>query len=128
GLTPLETAGGRMTLGTGTTPLLELIGDPALAPSDRRQAGLFHTAFLMPSRADLARWLGFVGQAGVPLQGASDHIVSEAIYLTDPDGNGIEVYADRPVSHWRTSDGEIHMATERLDMQGLLDAAGDSAW
>ena len=99
-----------------------------LAPNDRRQAGLFHTAFLMPSRADLARWLGFVGQAGVSLQGASDHIVSEAIYLADPEGNGIEVYADRPVPHWRTPAGEIHMTTERLDMQDLLDAAGDSAW
>ena len=128
GLTSLETAGGRMTLGTDTNPLLELVGDPALAPNDRRQAGLFHTAFLMPSRADLARWLAHAATLRVPLQGASDHIVSEAIYLADPEGNGIEVYADRPVPHWRTPAGEIHIATERLDMQDLLDAAGGSAW
>jgi len=128
GLTSLEAAGGRMTLGTETTPLLELVGNPALAPNDRRQAGLFHTDFLMPSRADLARWLAYVTQARVPLQGASDHIVSEAIYLADPEGNGIEVYADRPVPHWRTPEGNIHMTTERLDMQDLLDAAGGNAW
>jgi catechol 2,3-dioxygenase len=82
----------------------------------------------MPSRADLACWLAYVGQARVPLQGASNHIVSEAIYLADPEGNGIEVYADRPVSQWRTPEGEIHMTTERLDMQDLLSAAGGSAW
>ena len=128
GLRRLEAGDRSVTLGAGGTPLLHIVGDPALAQRDPRQAGLFHTAFLMPTRADLARWLAYVGQARVPLQGASDHIVSEAIYLADPEGNGIEVYADRPVPHWRTPEGKIHMTTERLDTQDLLKAAGGRAW
>ena len=128
GLQQLASEGGQVTLGVGATPLLQLDGDPALAPVDPRQAGLFHTAFLLPSRADLARWLAFVAAARQPLQGASDHIVSEAIYLADPEGNGIEVYADRPTSRWRDARGEIHMTTEHLDLDDLLRAAGDTAW
>ncbi len=128
GLSPIETGPQHVTLGTGTTRLLQLVSDPALTPRDPRQAGLFHTAFLMPSRPDLARWLGFVAEARVPLQGASDHSVSEAIYLSDPEGNGIEVYADRPTSRWRDASGEIHMTTEPLDLQDLLSAAGNTRW
>lgn len=128
GLVPLAREKGGVTLGTDKTPLLKLAGDPALRPRDRRQAGLFHTAFLMPSRADLARWLAHVAEAGVRLHGASDHIVSEALYLADPEGNGIEVYADRPVSRWRDPNGDIHMATEPLDLQDLLKAAEGTAW
>lgn len=64
----------------------------------------------------------------MPLQGASDHIVSEAIYLADPESNGIEVYADRPVSHWRDPNGDIRMATQLLDAQDLLKAAEGTAW
>jgi len=128
GLTPIETDDRRITLGTGSTPLLELAGDPAFAPHDPRQAGLFHTAFLMPSRADLARWLAHAAAARVPLQGASDHIVSEAIYLADPEGNGIEVYADRPVSRWRSQNGEIRMTTDPLDVQDLLKSAEGTEW
>ena len=67
----------------------------------------------MPTRADLARWLAHAAEARVPLQGASDHIVSEAIYLADPEGNGIEVYADRPVERWRTASGEVRVTTGR---------------
>lgn len=118
----------RAILGAGATPLLVLETDPALAPGDRRQAGLFHTAFLMPTRAALARWLGHVTQTGVRLHGASDHIVSEAIYLADPEGNGIEVYADRPVSRWRGVNGRINMTTDPLDMQDLLAAAKGAGW
>tara|TARA_R110002096_G_scaffold75732_8_gene178832 strand:+ start:24478 stop:25341 length:864 start_codon:yes stop_codon:yes gene_type:complete len=128
GLAPLNTDARRITLGTGSTPLLELVGDPALTPHDPRQAGLFHTAFLMPSRADLARWLTHAVAADVPLQGASDHIVSEAIYLTDPEGNGIEVYADRPLAHWRSPNGEIRLSTEPLDVEDLLKAASGTDW
>lgn len=118
---------GRVTLGA-SAPLLDLVGDPSSAPRDPRAAGLFHTAFLLPTRADLARWLGFANERRIPLQGASDHIVSEAIYLADPEGNGIEVYADRPPSRWRDDGGEIRMATEPLDAEDLLAAAGDGAW
>ena len=128
GLTPLDKGDRSVVLGSGQTPLLHLAGDPALKPRDPRQAGLFHTAFLMPSRADLARWLAFATEAGVPLQGASDHIVSEALYLADPEGNGIEVYADRPTDRWRDGSGEIKMTTEPLDVQDLLAAAGGTAW
>ncbi len=128
GLFPLAKEDGSVTLGVGATPLLKLDGDPELTPRDRRQAGLFHTAFLMPSRADLGRWLAHAIETRVPLQGASDHIVSEALYLADPEGNGIEIYADRPVSRWRNSDGDIHMATEPLDAQDLLKAAEGTQW
>lgn len=128
GLIPLSESDSGLTLGTGKTPLIHLEGNPAFIPHDPRQAGLFHTAFLMPSRADLARWLAFVIEIRVPLQGASDHIVSEAIYLADPEGNGIEVYADRPPNRWRDAAGEINMATEPLDAQDLLSAAGGTGW
>ena len=116
------------TLGTGSTPLLVLEADPMLTPGDRRQAGLFHTAFLMPTRADLAHWVGHIAEGGVRLQGASDHIVSEAFYLADPEGNGIEVYADRPVSHWPDANGNITMTTDPLDVQDLLAAGTGTGW
>ncbi|MBW6493315.1 MAG: VOC family protein [Burkholderiaceae bacterium] len=128
GLHPLESHDHRITLGTSGTPLLELVGDPNLAPLDPREAGLFHTAFLMPTRADLARWVAYVAAARVPLQGASDHIVSEALYLADPEGNGIEVYADRPVSAWHGESGEIRMSTDPLDAQDLMQSAEGTAW
>lgn len=128
GLSPVATSEHRVTLGVGGTPLLELAGDPGLSRLDPRQAGLFHTAFLMPTRSDLARWVAHVAEAGVPLQGASDHIVSEALYLADPEGNGIEVYADRPVSAWQGEGGEIRMSTDPLDMQDLLQSAQGAEW
>lgn len=128
GLSPIHTDDRGVTLGTGSTPLLELVGDVTLAPGDKRQAGLFHTAFLMPTRADLARWLAHARDTGLRLQGASDHIVSEAIYLSDPEGNGIEVYVDRPVSDWHDTKGKIRMATDPLDIQDLLGAADATQW
>ncbi|WP_417588149.1 VOC family protein [Pararhodobacter oceanensis] len=118
----------QVTLGIGETPLLVLSGDPALSPNDPRQAGLFHTAFLLPARADLARWLAHAIQLGQRLQGASDHLVSEALYLADPEGNGIEIYTDRPLAEWHDATGNIRMATEPLDQQALLAEAGDTAW
>jgi catechol 2,3-dioxygenase len=128
GLGTIEARDSRVVLGSGATPLLELEGDANLARRDPRQAGLFHTAFLMPTRGDLARWLAHAAAAKVPLHGASDHIVSEAIYLADPEGNGIEVYADRPLARWREASGELRMATDPLDLQDLLRQAGDRAW
>ena len=128
GLSPILEDDHRVTLGTGSASLLELVGDTGLAVSDKRQAGLFHTAFLMPTRADLARWLVHAHDTGLRLQGASDHIVSEAIYLSDPEGNGIEVYVDRRVSDWHDTNGNIQMATNPLDIHDLLAAAGDTQW
>ena len=128
GLTRLGNDQGKVTLGTSTTPLLELAGDPTLSPRSRRDAGLFHTAFLLPSRADLGRWLSFAIANEIPLQGASDHIVSEAAYLADPEGNGIEIYADRAPSHWRDARGGIHMTTEQMDARGVLASAEGTQW
>ena len=83
--------------------------------------GLYHAAIRYPTRADLAAAVRRVVEAGIPLQGASDHGVSEAIYLADPDGNGLELYWDRPRAAWpRTPDGVIAMRTDPLDIKGLL--------
>jgi catechol 2,3-dioxygenase len=128
GLSTHRDDGRSALLGSPEAPLLELIGDPGVPGRDPGGAGLFHTAFLMPTRGDLARWLAHVLRTRTPLQGMSDHIVSEAIYLADPEGNGIEVYADRPPPQWRGADGEIVMTTERLDARNLLASAGDAPW
>ena len=128
GLKVKEADAGKVTLGTGSQALLTLEGDQRLAPRDPRQPGLFHSAFLLPSRAALARWLAHVAEQRVPLQGASDHNVSEAIYLADPEGNGIEVYTDTPPSRWRGAGGDIHMTTEFLDLEQLLAAGDGSPW
>jgi len=94
-------------------------------PPARHHTGLFHVAILYPDRASLARAVKRIGEAGVPLEGASDHGVSEAVYLRDPDGNGIELYRDRAPADWpRSSDGELAMVTERLDLEALLAEAG----
>jgi catechol 2,3-dioxygenase len=116
------------SLGVGLTILLELRQDRAARRHSPRDAGLFHTAFLLPSRADLGRWTQRATKTRLPIQGASDHLVSEAIYLADPEGNGVEIYADRPRSAWKWERGTIAMATEPLDMQDLLDSAGGESW
>lgn len=83
--------------------------------------GLYHFAILYPDRPTLAAAVRRVLEAGVPLEGAADHGVSEAIYLRDPDGNGVELYRDRPEGEWpRGADGEIVMSTQALDVEGLL--------
>jgi catechol 2,3-dioxygenase len=87
--------------------------------------GLYHLAVLYPERKDLAVVLRRLLEHGVPLTGASDHGVSEALYLNDPDGNGVELYWDRPREEWpRSPNGEIEMFTQRLDIEGLLALAG----
>jgi catechol 2,3-dioxygenase len=93
-------------------------------PPPPGHTGLFHTAILYPSRADLADALKRLIAANIPLDGASDHGVSQALYLTDPDGNGVELYWDRPEAEWpRDADGRLSMGTRRLDLQDLLAAA-----
>jgi len=104
-------------------PLLMLTEDSSARAAPLDAAGLFHAAFLLPSRAALGRWLRHALEAGVVFDGFSDHGVSEAIYLTDPDGNGLEFYADRPQDEWPRRNGEIAMGTLPLDVQSLL-AAG----
>ncbi len=94
------------------------------SPAPLNAAGLYHFAILYPSRKDLARALKRVLDLGWPVAGASDHGVSEAIYLRDPDQNGIELYRDRPRDEWpRTADGSLEMATLPLDVEGLLKEA-----
>jgi catechol 2,3-dioxygenase len=101
-------------------PLVELHGDATARPLDRRATGLFHLAVLVPSRLELARSLWRLAVHHWPLNGASDHLVSEALYLSDPDGNGIEIYRDRPRAEWPRSDGQLRMATMPLDLDHLL--------
>jgi len=116
-------------LGAGGGPaLVELLEDAAAPARARRSSGLFHLALLVPDRASLAQALHRVAGAGWRLDGASDHLVSEALYLSDPEGNGIELYRDRPRAEWRRSDsGEVAMATLPLDLQDLLAAAPAAA-
>jgi catechol 2,3-dioxygenase len=92
-------------------------------PPPRSAAGLYHVAFLYPTRQALARALQRLVDRGVPLEGAADHGVSEALYLRDPDGNGLELYRDRPREDWpRSADGSLEMYTKPLDLQDLLGA------
>ena len=91
------------------------------APPPPGHTGLFHAAIRYPDRRTLADALRRLVEAKIPISGASDHGVSEAIYLSDPDGNGLELYRDRPQEEWpRTASGEVVMTTERLDLQSLL--------
>jgi catechol 2,3-dioxygenase len=102
-------------------------GKGALPPPARR-SGLYHFAILYPTRRELARILQRLIEAKYPLTGAADHGVSEAIYLDDPDGIGVELYVDRPRSLWKvTNDGEMEMITERLDIQSLLAEAEEAS-
>jgi catechol 2,3-dioxygenase len=104
-------------LGAGGVRLLHLQRRESEAPN---AAGLYHTAFLMPTRTDLARWLVHAAKNKVPLTGFADHLVSESVYLDDPEGNGIEVYADRAPETWKWDGGSVAMATDQLDIDGLL--------
>jgi catechol 2,3-dioxygenase len=91
------------------------------SPPPRNATGLYHVAIRYPDRRTLADALRRILDAGIPLDGASDHGVSEALYLRDPDGNGIELYRDRPRDEWpRTADGKLEMVSERLDISALL--------
>ena len=128
GLQVLDRNATSARLGAGGVTLLELEAAPNALPDDPRTAGLYHTAFLQPTRADLARWLVHVARNRVPLSGASDHLVSEAIYLDDPEGNGIEVYRDRLPNEWRWNGDRIQMATERLDLDNLAADAGNASY
>jgi catechol 2,3-dioxygenase len=126
GLAEIARAPGHITLGTGGRPLLEIEASPKARSDDPRSAGLFHTAFLLPTRADLARWVRHAIESKISIDGASDHFVSEALYLTDPEGNGIEIYADRPHDQWKWNGSSVDMGTVRLDIPGLLTEIGES--
>ena len=106
-------------------PFLHLDHVPDAKNSNPSAPGLFHTAFLMPTRADLSAWFQHAIDTKLPLIGASDHNVSEAFYFDDPEGNGIEVCADRPTAHWRDPQGELVMPGNAL---ALATFAGAPAW
>jgi catechol 2,3-dioxygenase len=94
------------------------------SPPPRGTTGLYHIAILYPSRAALADALRRLHDAGIPLTGASDHGVSEALYLNDPDGNGLELYRDRPEAEWpRDASGKLEMVSDPIDLEALLAAA-----
>jgi catechol 2,3-dioxygenase len=110
------------------TPLIELRERPGASPVPRGgRLGLFHYAILLPDRAALGRFASHLARLGVRA-GASDHRVSEALYLQDPDGLGIEVYADRPRSEWRQESRQLVMATDPLDLQSVIREAGGNPW
>jgi catechol 2,3-dioxygenase len=119
GLRVLAREGDVVRLGADAA-LLELEGDPAAPPAPPRSTGLFHFALLVPSRPELARAVRRVADAGERFTGASDHLVSEALYLRDPEGNGIEIYRDRPREEWPWSGDELQMDTLPLDLDGVL--------
>ena len=120
GLDILSRSEGESYLGKDGQVLLTLKARPSGEPDNGRSAGLFHTAFLMPDRASLGKWLIFAVKNGVPFTGFSDHSVSEALYLDDPEGNGIEVYADRAPETWHWNGDRVAMSTERLDIDSLV--------
>ncbi|KWW16120.1 glyoxalase [Peribacillus simplex] len=110
----------------GKTPLLTLEQPADVTPKKGRTSGLYHFALLLPTRADLAVFLRHLLQTKYPF-GAADHAVSEALYITDPDGNGIEIYADRPSVDWKWAAGEVAMGTDPLDGNDLLEES-DREW
>jgi catechol 2,3-dioxygenase len=120
---------GTARLGADGEDLLVLYEQPGAEPAPRN-TGLFHFALLVPSRHDLARWLAHAANDQIPLEGLSDHIVSEAIYLRDPDWHGIEIYRDRPREEWERDGEFVKMATLPLDVQGVLSAldGGETAF
>lgn len=108
--------------------LVQLRERPGALPAGRpARLGLYHFAILLPDRPSLGRVVRHLAAMGVPV-GAGDHLVSEAIYLQDPDGLGIELYADRPRSSWRRIGRELMLATDPVDMAGLIAAGGDEPW
>ena len=127
GLGAVERDGGLARLGsTDGDALVELVSAPDAPRAPTFSTGLFHLAILVPDRAELARSLQRVIAAGWRLTGASDHLVSEALYLQDPEGNGIEIYRDRPREEWSIVDGQIQMATLPLDLQGIAGLADEA--
>ncbi len=127
GLQATELPGATLGLGVRAgRPLIELHGDASALPLNRRATGLYHLALLAPSRRDLAFALARLADARWPLDGASDHLVSEALYLSDPDGNGIEIYRDRPREQWPRSGDQLQMATLPLDLRDVLDELRDA--
>lgn len=127
GLQLLEKEDRKAVMGAGSVPLLVLEEPLNVIPKQGRTAGLYHFAILLPTRVDLGKTLRHLLEIGYPL-GAADHLVSEALYLDDPDGNGIEIYTDRPSAEWKWENKEVEMATKQLSAESLLAEAGNEKW
>ena len=119
GLEEIERGGATARLGAGGSELLRLVEEPGAQPAPQH-TGLFHFALLLPDRRALATWLVHAAQDRVQLSGMSDHLVSEALYLRDPDWHGIEIYRDRPRAEWPMRGNEVEMATLPLDTDSLV--------
>jgi catechol 2,3-dioxygenase len=122
-----DDASARLTAHGRDEALIELVERPGARPASRGRLGLFHVAILLPDRAALGRLVRRLAEAGVRL-GAGDHLVSEAFYLDDPDGLGLELYADRPRAAWTRAGRELRMGTDPVDVEELLEGAGDAPW
>lgn len=116
----------KVSLGVGSKVLVELEVVEGLTQKQGRYAGLYHFAILLPSRESLGKMLVHLHQQGIQL-GSADHLVSEALYLSDPEGNGIEIYQDRKPELWNWSNDEVSMAVDPIDAQGLVDEAQKSS-
>jgi catechol 2,3-dioxygenase len=126
GFSEVERTDGRVALGVDGVPLV-VLREGANGPVQQRRLGLYHFAILLPDRVALGRVLDHLVRGGVQ-PGASDHLVSEALYLSDPDGLGIEIYRDRARSEWTTSARQLKMATEPLDFDAVLAEGGGQRW
>ncbi len=113
-----------IALAAGTAaPIITLVENKQFVPKPPRSTGLYHVAILTPSRAALGKVLRRLVESNYQLGGASDHLVSEALYLSDPDGNGLEIYRDRPRDEWTYDAGQLQMATEALNLRALVNDA-----
>jgi catechol 2,3-dioxygenase len=128
GLRLLDSAADRAVFGFEESPILHLRRLEGGQQRPRRAAGLYHFALLLPDAHTLGQFLGRCADLGIPLDGASDHLVSQALYLSDAEGNGIEVYADRPAETWTWDGDQVRMAVDPLDLEALMrDGAGKLA-
>jgi catechol 2,3-dioxygenase len=128
GLEEIGRGAGEVRLGIAGVTLLELVHRPDARPDDNKTAGLFHTAFLMPTWRDLADWYVHARSAGLAIERAADHDVNVAIYYDDPEGNGCECYADRPRATWKwAADGSVHIPSVPFDLATLARQASGSA-
>ncbi|EUJ27899.1 VOC family protein [Listeria cornellensis] len=119
----------KIELGVDGKVLLELVEVKRGKAPKQAKTGLYHTAFLLPSRQELGSFLHHLLASNYPIDGAGDHIYSEALYFRDPDGNGIEVYADRPRNEWERDElGNLPMATNEVDGDGILMAGAELEW
>jgi len=128
GFKVLEEATNKVVLtADGKTPLLVIEQPENVTPKEARRSGLYHFALLLPKRADLGAIIKHFIQQNVRI-GASDHLVSEALYLSDPDGNGIEIYIDRDPSVWSWDKGQVAMSTDPLDIESIIAESADQTW